>query len=116
MITGTHAVIYSEDESATRAFLRDVLGLPSVDAGGGWLIFTLPPAEVAVHPAEPGTVKHELFLTCDNIERTIAELTAKGAEFTAGISDQRWGRLTTMRLPGAGHIGLYEPKHPLAHG
>jgi catechol 2,3-dioxygenase-like lactoylglutathione lyase family enzyme len=114
VITGAHTIMYAADADATRAFLRDVLGLSNVDSGNGWLIFRSPPAELAVHPAaEPG--RHELYLMCDDLEATIAELTAKGVEFTAGVSDQGWGRLTTLRVPGAGEMGLYEPRHPTAY-
>jgi catechol 2,3-dioxygenase-like lactoylglutathione lyase family enzyme len=114
MITGAHTLIYCEDPQAARAWLRDVLGLPHVDAGDGWLIFALPPAEVAVHPADPGTGRHELTLMCDDIEATVAELTAKGAEFTTGISDRGWGRIALVKVPGAGEMGIYEPRHPVA--
>ena len=116
MILGAHMIVYSTDADADRAFFSDVLGLASVDAGHGWLIFALPPAEVAVHPADPGTGRHELTLMCDDIEATVAELTAKGAEFTTGISDRGWGRITQVKVPGAGEIGIYEPRHPLANG
>jgi hypothetical protein len=112
MITGLHAVAFSEDAEATRAFLRDVLELPHVDAGGGWLIFALPPAEIAAHPAETGG-RYELYLMCDDIEATVAELTAKGVELTGPVSDQGWGLLTGIKVPGAGELGLYEPRHPL---
>src|SRR5919108_6529609 len=98
MITGAHTVIFSEDAEALRAFLRDVLELPSVDAGGGWLIFGLPPAEVAAHPAEEGG-KHELYLMCDDIEATVRELEGKGVEFSGGVSDEGWGLLTSIALP-----------------
>ncbi|MEB8343561.1 VOC family protein [Streptomyces endophyticus] len=114
MITGAHTVLYSSDADADRAFLRDVLGFPHVDAGGGWLIFTAPPSEIAVHPTE-GAPKHELMLMCDDVDRTIAELKDKGVEFTSPVQDQRWGRLTSLRLPGGGEMGLYEPLHPTAH-
>ena len=114
MITGAHAIIYSRDAEATRAFLREKLGFSrSVDAGGGWLIFALPPAEVAVHPDEPGG-RHELYLLCDDLEATMAELEAQGVEFTSAVTDQRWGRVTSLKVPGAGELGLYEPRHPLA--
>ncbi|HET9139304.1 VOC family protein [Actinophytocola sp.] len=114
MITGAHTIMYATDAEAARGFLRDVLGLSHVDAGDGWLIFRSPPAELAVHPAEqPG--RHELYLMCDDLEATIADLTGKGVEFTGGISDQGWGRLTTLRVPGAGEIGLYQPRHPTAY-
>jgi catechol 2,3-dioxygenase-like lactoylglutathione lyase family enzyme len=111
MITGAHTVIFSEDAEALRAFLRDVLELPSVDAGGGWLIFGLPPAEVAAHPAEEGG-KHELYLMCDDVHATVEELQAKGVEFTQPVSDEGFGLVTSIRLPGGGELGLYEPRHP----
>ena len=115
MITGAHAIVYSLDADADRAFFRDVLGFPSVDAGGGWLIFALPPAELAAHPADAGG-RHELYLMCDEIESTVAELQAKGVEFTAPVSDEGFGRLTSLKLPGGGELGLYEPRHPIPHG
>ncbi|HWM01384.1 MAG TPA: VOC family protein [Actinophytocola sp.] len=114
MITGAHSIVYATDADAARTFLRDTLGLSNVDAGGGWLIFKSPPAELAVHPTE-GSPKHELYLMCDDIEKTVEELSAKGVEFTSEISDQGWGRLTTLAVPGAGDLGLYEPRHPTAH-
>ncbi|MFJ9179853.1 VOC family protein [Streptomyces sp. NPDC102360] len=110
MITGAHTILYSSDADADRAFLRDVLGFPYVDAGGGWLIFAAPPAEIAVHPTE-GAPKHELMLMCDDVERTIAELTQKGVEFTTPVQDLRWGRLTSLRLPSGTDLALYEPLH-----
>jgi len=113
MITGLHAMLNSRDAAATRAFLRDVLGWPSVDAGEAWLICAAPPAEMGVHPAsDPGGPV--LYLLCDNIEQTVAELRSKGAEFSGGISDQGWGRLTTLTIPGGVEMGLYEPRHPTA--
>jgi catechol 2,3-dioxygenase-like lactoylglutathione lyase family enzyme len=114
VINGAHVILYSTDAEADRAFLRDVLGYPHIDAGGGWLIFKLPPAEVAVHPAE-GDAKHELYLMCDDVEATVAELTAKGVEFAEPIIDQGWGLLTSIRLPGGGQIGLYQPRHEKAY-
>ena len=111
MISGAHVIVLAEDPAAARAFSRDVLGFRSVDAGEGWLIFELPPAELAFHPAEGGG-GHELYLMCDDVERTRADLEAKGAEFVTGISDERWGRTTRFKLPGAGELGLYEPRHP----
>lgn len=113
MIVGAHTIIYSADADADRDFLKDVLGFESVDAGHGWLIFALPPAELAIHPTD-GAPTHELYLMCDGIEHTIAELTARGARFEGGISDQGWGRLITIKLPGGGDLGLYEPRHPTA--
>lgn len=111
MITGAHAIIYSQDADRVRAFLDDVLELPSVDAGGGWLIFALPPAEVAAHPTD-GAGHHELYLMCDDIHATVAELEAKGVEFSRPIAEERWGSVTAIALPGGGELGLYEPKHP----
>ena len=116
MITGAHAIIYSADAEADRALLRDLLGgRPTVDAGGGWLILGLPPAEVAVHPTG-GAPQHELYLMCDDIEATVADLTARGVHLEGGVTDQGWGLLTTIRLPGGGALGLYEPRHPVAAG
>ncbi|HYT39769.1 MAG TPA: extradiol dioxygenase [Acidimicrobiia bacterium] len=112
MITGAHAIIYSPAADEVRAFLRDVLEFASVDAGGGWLIFALPPAELAVHPTD-GEGQHELFLMCDDIDATIAELSAKGVECQP-VTEQRWGLLTSLTLPGGGGLGLYQPRHPTA--
>lgn len=117
MITGTHAILYAEDAEQARAFLRDVLGLPHVDAGDGWLIFKVPPAELGVHPTHPdaGSGRHELHLMCDDVDATVAELSARGVEFTSPITDEGFGRLTTLRVPGGGELGLYQPHHPVAH-
>jgi catechol 2,3-dioxygenase-like lactoylglutathione lyase family enzyme len=116
MINGAHALVYSNDADAVRDFFRDALGFPHVDAGRGWLIFALPPAEVAVHPTE-GAGHHELYLMCDDIEATMADLKGKGVEFARPVVEERWGRVTAIRLPGGGELGLYEPKHPVAaHG
>jgi catechol 2,3-dioxygenase-like lactoylglutathione lyase family enzyme len=114
VINGMHVILYSRDADADRAFLRDVLGYPHVDAGGGWLIFKAPPAELAVHPAE-GAEAQELYLMCDDIEATAAELAAKGVELATPVRDQGWGLLTSIRLPGGGTLGLYQPRHPLAY-
>jgi hypothetical protein len=111
MISGAHIIIYSRDADADRAFIRDVLEYPHVDAGGGWLIFKLPPAEVAVHPAE--TPSHELYLMCDDVSATVESLAARGVA-CGPVSDQGWGLLTSIRLPGGGDVGLYEPRHPRA--
>jgi predicted enzyme related to lactoylglutathione lyase len=111
MITGLHAIVYSKAAEEVRAFFRDVLEYPSADAGGGWLIFAMPPAELAVHPGDEPA--HELYLMCDDVEATVDELKAKGVTITKPISDQRWGRLTAISLPGGTEIGLYEPLHPL---
>ena len=111
MIRGAHVILYSSDAEADRAFLQDLLGLPHVDAGGGWLILQLPPAEVAVHPAgSSGAV--ELYLVCDDVDATVAELSARGVAFEGQVSDQGWGRLATIRMPGGGRLGLYEARHP----
>jgi catechol 2,3-dioxygenase-like lactoylglutathione lyase family enzyme len=113
MIRGAHVILYSSDADADRAFLQELLDLPAVDAGGGWLILQLPPAEVAVHPAEASGAT-ELYLVCDDIEQTVAELGARGVAFDGAISDQGWGRLATLLLPGGGRLGIYEARHPTA--
>jgi predicted enzyme related to lactoylglutathione lyase len=110
---GSHFIVFSRDPEADRTFFADVLGQQHVDAGGGWLIFKLPPAELAVHPSE-GPTGHELYFMCDDLETTVGDLKAKGVEFTQGMSEERWGRLTRFRLPGGGEVGMYEPRHPLA--
>ncbi|HVH00045.1 MAG TPA: VOC family protein [Miltoncostaeaceae bacterium] len=111
MITGVHAVIFTRDAEGLRAFCRDVLGFSSVDAGGGWLIFALPPAELAAHPAD-SEGHQELYLMCDDVEATVDELERKGVEFTDPITDEAFGLMTAIRLPGGGQLGLYEPRHP----
>jgi hypothetical protein len=121
MINGAHILLYSPDAEADRNFLRDVLNLKSVDAGHGWLIFALPPAEVAVHPAEQSNRKDvhamlgaELYFMCDDLHATIKML--KGKNVTcAPVSEERWGTKTTLRLPSGGEVGLYQPKHPVAY-
>lgn len=123
MITASHAIIYAEDPESARSFLRDVLELPFVDAHGGWLIFKLPPAELGIHPSGDPSVPdsgapsghHELYLICDDIERTVADLTAKGVEFVGPVEDQGFGLITRLRIPGAGELGLYQPKHQTAY-
>jgi predicted enzyme related to lactoylglutathione lyase len=110
MITGTHAIIYNQDAQALRAFFKDVLEFDSVDTGGGWLIFALPPAELGIHPTE-GPGAHELYLMCDDIDATIEELERKGVEFIRPVEDAGWGLMTAMRVPGGGELGLYEPRH-----
>jgi catechol 2,3-dioxygenase-like lactoylglutathione lyase family enzyme len=115
VIAGAHTIIFAEDAERAREFLRDALGLDGVDAGGGWLIFALPPAELAVHPGPGwgrGPGQHALFLMCHDIEGTVAQLEAKGVEFVAPIEDEGWGRIARLRIPGAGEIGIYEPRHP----
>jgi predicted enzyme related to lactoylglutathione lyase len=114
LISGAHVLIYSRDAAADRAFFRDVLGLDSVDSGGGWLIFALPPAEVALHPTEEQD-HHELYLLCEDIEATAQELERRGVPLKRPFDEARWGRVTEITLPGGGRIGLYQPKHPLAH-
>src|SRR5208282_6753195 len=94
-----------------RAFFRDVLGLAAVDAGGGWLIFALPPAELAVHPTD-GDGRHELYLMCDDIHATLTELRGKGVEVAREVSDQGWGLMAAIRLPDGSEFGVYEPRHP----
>ena len=111
MINGLHAVVFSPEAEKVRAFLADVLGLASVDAGGGWPIFALPPAELAVHPAEDGG-RHELYLMCDDIHATLAELRDKGVEVARDVTDERWGRLAAIRLPDGSELAIYEPRHP----
>jgi catechol 2,3-dioxygenase-like lactoylglutathione lyase family enzyme len=113
MIRGAHVILYSTDADADRAFLQELLDLPAVDAGGGWLILQLPPGEVAVHPAEASGAT-ELYLVCDDIEETVTELTAKGVAFDGAVSDERWGRLASIVLPGGGRLGMYEARHPTA--
>ena len=110
MITGMHAIVFTKDAAKLRAFFADTLSLPSVDAGGGWPIFALPPAELAVHPADDG--HHELYLMCDDIHATLAELQAKGVEIARDISDQGWGLLAAIRLPDGGLFSIYQPRHP----
>ena len=112
MIFGAHVIVYSTDADADRAFLRDALGFTSVDAGHGWLIFALPPAEAAVHPA-PENDRHELYLMCDDLQAEIAALAAKGVASTK-VEEERWGSIARITLPGGGKVGLYQPKHPLA--
>jgi catechol 2,3-dioxygenase-like lactoylglutathione lyase family enzyme len=114
VINGGHVILYSRDAEADRAFFRDVLGYPHVDAGGGWLIFKTPPGELAVHPTD-ATPAQEFHLMCDDLAATMAELSERGVEFTGPASDQGWGLLTGIRLPGGGQLGLYEPRHPIAH-
>jgi catechol 2,3-dioxygenase-like lactoylglutathione lyase family enzyme len=115
VIAGAHTIIFADDAEAARAFFRDVLGFKGVDAGEGWLIFALPPGELALHPG-PGwgraVGQHELFLMCHDIERTVGELEEKGVEFVAPVTDEGYGLVTRFRIPGGGEIGLYQPTHP----
>lgn len=114
MIIGAHMVVYSKDADADRAFFRDVLGLRSIDAGHGWLIFALPPMEAALHPSDENGV-HELYLMCDDLKAEIASLAKKHVECSE-IQEARWGSIVKIQLPGGGEIGLYQPKHPTALG
>jgi catechol 2,3-dioxygenase-like lactoylglutathione lyase family enzyme len=114
MILGAHVVVYSRDAEADRAFLRDVLGFPSVDAGGGWLIFALGPAEVACHPGEEND-QHELYLMCDDLPALMTSLADRGVA-CAPAQPQPWGDLTSLTLPGGGSLGIYQPRHPTALG
>ena len=108
MINGAHTIIYSNDPEADRAFFRDVLKFPNVDAGAGWLVFGLPPSEVAVHPGKND--QHEFYLMCDDVEAFIADMRTRKIKCSS-IHEERWGRLTQLRLPGGGTLGVYEPKH-----
>jgi len=110
MINGAHIVLYTKDPEADRAFFRDVLQLTSVDAGHGWLIFALPPAEAAFHDAELND-RHEFFFMCDDIAATLKDLKKKKVP-VSDVSEQRWGTLATLTLPGGGKVGIYQPKHP----
>jgi catechol 2,3-dioxygenase-like lactoylglutathione lyase family enzyme len=111
MIFGAHVIVYSKNAEADRAFFRDILGFPSVDAGHGSLIFALPAAEAAFHPSAEAA--HELYLMCDDLKAEMASLAKKGVK-CSDIQEARWGSTTKMRLPGGGSLGLYQPKHPTA--
>jgi hypothetical protein len=110
MIYGAHVIVYSKDPEADRAFFRDVLAFPFADAGQGWLIFALPPAEVAIHPSTANDV-HELYLMCTDVHALIGTMKAKNIECSP-VDEQRWGSITRITLPGGGRIGVYQPKHP----
>ena len=112
MIFGAHVILYSKNSTADRAFFRDVLGFSSVDAGHGWLIFELPPAEAAVHPDE-GNDRHELYFMCDDLKAEVSTLGKKGVQCSE-VQEARWGSIAHIRLPGGGEVGLYQPKHPTA--
>ena len=114
MISGAHVIVYSKNAEADRAFFRDVLGFKSVDAGHGWLIFALPPAEAAFHPGEKNSI-HELYLMCDDLKAEMAALAKKNVKCSE-IQDERWGSITKIRLPGGGDVQLYQPKHRKALG
>ncbi|HEY1160602.1 MAG TPA: extradiol dioxygenase [Terracidiphilus sp.] len=112
VIFGAHVILYSKDATADREFFREVLGLSSVDAGHGWLIFALPPAEAAVHPAEENG-RHELYFMCDDLKTEVLALGEKGVRCSE-VEEARWGSIARITLPGGGKVGLYQPKHPLA--
>jgi catechol 2,3-dioxygenase-like lactoylglutathione lyase family enzyme len=114
MFSGAHVIVNSKNAEADRAFFRDVLGFKSVDAGHGWLIFALPPSEVAVHPSDASGA-HQLYFMCDDLKAEMASLKKKGVECSK-VEQERWGSVTKMRLPGGGEIGLYQPKHLTALG
>lgn len=114
MITGAHAIIFAKDPEKVRAFLSEVLELPHVDAGDGWPIFALPPAELAAHPSDDQ--RHEMYLMCDDIRATVDELKTKGVKFTRPVTDAGWGLLTALEVPGGGELALYESKHPRPDG
>jgi catechol 2,3-dioxygenase-like lactoylglutathione lyase family enzyme len=119
VITAVHTMVYADDPDAARAFFRDVLEFPGVDTGGGWLIFKTGPSELGVHPragehdgpADSTSQQFDVSLMCDDLDKTIAQLTAKGAEFSGDITDQRWGRTVRLKVPGAGDMTLFQPKY-----
>jgi hypothetical protein len=124
VINGTHVLLYSEDPEADRTFFRDVLNFPAVDAGGGWLIFGLPSAEVGIHPADGVQKKSHggrdlavavIYLMCDDLKATIKSLESKKVACSR-IEEEDWGMKTTLRLPSGSEIGLYQPTHPTAIG
>lgn len=123
MITGVHTLLYADDAEAARAFFRDVVGWANVDAHGGWLIFRTGPSELGVHPTSgtgeaggwSGPQHHEVTLLCDDVEATVAELGARGAVFDGGVMDAGFGRRAMLKVPGAGDIMIYEPRHPTAY-
>jgi hypothetical protein len=112
MISGAHVIVYSKDAGADRALFRDVLGFGSVDAGDGWLIFAMPPGEIAFHPSDLND-QREVYFMCDDLRAEMASLAKKGVKCTQ-VQDARWGSVTKIQLPGGGEIGLYQPKHPTA--
>jgi hypothetical protein len=115
MITGIHALIYTKQAEQVREFFKRTLKFPTVDAGHGWLLFALPPAEMGIHPTDKDG-SYDLYLMCDNIEKTVAELTKQGARFPRGITTAGWGKVTALELPGGLEMGLYEARHPTALG
>ncbi|HMB27143.1 MAG TPA: extradiol dioxygenase [Blastocatellia bacterium] len=114
MISGAHMIIYSKDVEADRDFFRNVLGFASVDAGHGWLIFAMPPAEAAFHPSDANDV-HELYFMCEDLKAEMTALAEKGVR-CSDVQEARWGSITKIQLPGGGKVGLYQPKHPTAIG
>jgi hypothetical protein len=112
-ITGTHTLLYSSEPEQLRAVLRDVLALPGIDIGGGWMIFALPPSEIAVHPAD-GMLQHQFTLMCDNLADTVKDLKAKGVVVKTQPHEERWGVHVILGLPGNCDVMLYEPRHPVA--
>ncbi|NUR31515.1 MAG: extradiol dioxygenase [Catenulispora sp.] len=123
MINGVHTILFSSDAEADRTFLRDVLSLDSVDAGGGWLIFKSPPGEIAVHPVvadaehqESSEAHHEVYLMCDDLDTTLTGLAARGVEVNGEPRRERWGVVAEIRLPSGSPMSIYQPAHPTAHG
>jgi catechol 2,3-dioxygenase-like lactoylglutathione lyase family enzyme len=114
MINGIHALMYAKNAKKARAFFKDVLGFNNVDAGEGWLIFTMPPAELGVHPADGEPEHTELHFMCDDVVATVAELKKKGVKCAKPV-DRGYGIVTSFKVPGAGSIGLYQPRHPVAY-
>lgn len=121
MISAVHTIVYADDAEKARAFFRDVLKWPHVDGGGGWLLFRTGPSELGVHPTSSDdgswstTAHHEIALMCDDVEAVVAELKAKGVEFTAGVRDEGFGLTATFLVPGAGEMMIYQPRHPAAY-
>ncbi|MEU7019520.1 VOC family protein [Streptomyces sp. NPDC046203] len=114
MFSGAHMVIYTRDAEADRDFLKDVVGFDHVDAGRGWLIFRLPPAEIAVHPTD-GDPWHEIYLMCEDVAQALRTLEDRGADISRPVTDQGWGLVAAVRLPSGTELPLYEPRHPIAH-
>jgi len=114
MFIGSHVILYSRDADADRAFIRDVLGFASVDAGGGWLIFKLPPAELAFHPTD-GEPQPELYLMCEDLDALLDELGSQGVAVSREVTEARWGRLAAIPLPSGATLGVYQPLHPTAY-
>jgi catechol 2,3-dioxygenase-like lactoylglutathione lyase family enzyme len=115
VFVGAHVILYSRDADADRRFIRDVLGFPHVDAGGGWLIFKLPPAEIAVHPGDDGTPRHAFYLMCQDIDAALDAVAAHGVEVSRAVTEAPWGLLATIPLPSGAGLPVYQPRHPVAH-